>query len=219
MSIHSAAATALFLFGTTTSALAQNSGAPSGVGSAGAPGAPATVGVSPPPAPTPGQSISIRGNTPGAAQGVAPTPAPKPGQSISVPGNTPGAPQGVGPPPAPTPRQSISIPGRRPPAIGSAASRTPGSDSISIPGPRPPVIGSADPSASTLPVQPPRQGRMRNARKPTTAGSGFESPSRPECFVTPNILHEPGSGRKKDIVDPPPVSPSTGRPAVGPTRC
>ena len=174
--VYFAAVTAICLIGTETVTLAQNSGAPSGTHGAVPSGAPATVGVGPTPAPTPGQSISILGNTPGTSQGIGPAPAPTPGQSVST--------------------QSPSRP-----------------------------VGSVAPTDSARPVQPPRQGRMHNARVPrelpTTAGSGParpESPSRPERFVTPNIMNEPGSGEKQSTINTPPLSPQTGRPLPSATE-
>ena len=100
------AAVALCIFGAVT-ASAQNSGQSSTPGAA-ATGSPATVGVGPVPAPTPGQSISIHGNTPGTSQGIGPAPAPTPGQSTTIhgPGRTTGSAATTdGARPVQTPRQ------------------------------------------------------------------------------------------------------------------
>jgi hypothetical protein len=148
--------------------------------------------------------ISGPNSTPGSVPGggIGPAPAPTPGQSITIPPNTPGTPQGIGPAPAPTPGQSVSTPG---------SART---------------IGSVLPSESVRPVPTPRHSRMRGARKPreaATVGTGplrAESPSRPECFKTPNIVNEPGVGGNQDVpVNTPQLHSQTGRALAGATKC
>jgi hypothetical protein len=145
-------------------------------------------------------SNSAPGSVPGG--GIGPAPAPTSGQSITIPPNTPGTPQGIGPAPAPTPGQSTSIPG---PARAS---------------------GSTLPSESVRTVPTPRQSRMRGARTPreaTTVGSGSpkaKSPSRPECFETPNIVNEPGVGGNQNApINTPQLHPQTGRALAGATKC
>jgi hypothetical protein len=152
-------------------------------------------------------ALAQTGGSPGGAAGSAPAAgnAPAAATTPSLFGGvgpaapTPGQSTTVGPVPAPTPGQSVSGPSR--------------------------TNTTADPVDNTRPAQS-RQSRMRNARTPkqppTTVGSGSsarpESPSRPERFQTPNILHEPGSGRKQEAVDTPSLSPTTGRPAAAAPR-
>jgi hypothetical protein len=144
-------------------------------------------------------SNSTHGSVP---PGIGPAPAPTPGQSITIPPNTPGTPQGIGPAPAPTPGQSNSTPG---------PART---------------IGSVLPSESARPVPTPRHPRMRGARKPreaATVGSGSqqaESPSRTECFETPNIVNESGVGGNQNApINTPQLHAQTGRALAGATKC
>jgi len=147
-----------------------------------------------PGAASPAGTPSAVGSVPG---GVGPAPEPTPGQSIAIPPNTQATPQGTGPAPAPTPGQST------------------------VKGPRPHT--RVDSVAEPLPKS--RQSRMRNVRKPrkaATVGSGSlrpESPSRPECFVTPSISKEPGQGGKQPPIEMPQSSPTTGRPAATKPRC
>ena len=152
-----------------------------------------------PGAASPAGTPSAPGSVP---SGIGPTPEPTPGQSVTIAPNTRATPQGIGPAPAPTPGQST------------------------ITGPRPlTTIDSKAPNDALSPPPKPRQSRMRNARTPRqaeTVGSGSsrpESPARPECFVTPSILKEPGQGGNQPQIATPPLSPITGRPAATTPRC
>ena len=143
-------------------------------------------------------SAASPAGTPSAGGGGSSGTAPTPGQSITIPPNTQATPQGIGPAPAPTPGQSTTTGPRPLTTIDSLAARTP----------------------PTL-----RQTRMRNARKPRqaeTVGSGSsrpESPSRPECFQTTNILKESERGGNQPEIAMPSLSPKTGRAAATKTRC
>jgi hypothetical protein len=147
-----------------------------------------------PGAASPAGTPSAAGSVP---SGIGHAPAPTPGQSITIPPNTQATPQGIGPAPAPTPGQST------------------------ITGPRPlTTVDSVAPPPPKL-----RQSRMRKARTPreaATVGSGSsrpESPSRPECFQTPNIVKGPGQGGNQPQIATPSPSPITGRPAATKSRC